>query len=75
MIFNTTKTRQTIQTPFRDTDSGCTSYLAVSKLCVPETDLSKITKELFQRYQNSKGEEYYKVSYQLVLTAVSVVAV
>lgn len=68
---NSSKTQLTIQIPLRHTDSRYTYYLAVSKLCVVETDLSKIPKELFQRYRNSTGKEYYKVLYQLVLTPMS----
>ena len=43
-------------------------FAAVSKLCCFEADLSKIPKELFEKHQNSKGEEYYKIVFQLVLT-------
>lgn len=41
---------------------------AVSKLCELEADLSRIPKELFEKRRNSKGKEYYKINYQLVLT-------
>ena len=42
--------------------------LAMSKLCELEADLSRIPKELFEKCRNSKGKEYYKINYQLVLT-------
>lgn len=40
----------------------------MSPLCELETDLSKIPKALFEKHRNSKGKEYYKINYQLVLT-------
>lgn len=44
------------------------SIPAVSKLCELEADLSRIPRELFEKCRNSKGKEYYKINYQLLLT-------
>ncbi|CAG8890324.1 unnamed protein product [Penicillium egyptiacum] len=44
---------------------------SVSKLCVVEADLSRIPKELFTKKTNSRGKQFYHVSYDLVLTPTS----
>ncbi|KAJ5977810.1 hypothetical protein N7501_001152 [Penicillium viridicatum] len=52
-------------TPPAENDSS------VAKLCVLETDLGRIPKELFEKKRNSKGKQFYQVNYQLVLTPTS----
>ncbi|KAJ5186887.1 hypothetical protein N7449_009881 [Penicillium cf. viridicatum] len=54
-----------IATPPEEKDSS------VAKLCVMEADLSRIPKELFEKKRNSKGKQFYHVSYELVLTPTS----
>ncbi|KGO76318.1 Heat shock protein 70 family [Penicillium italicum] len=44
---------------------------SVSKLCEMEADLSRIPKELFTKKTNSKGTQFYHVSFDLVLTPTS----
>lgn len=41
------------------------------KLCTLEADLNEIPQELFDRRRNSKGQEYYRISFDLVLTPAS----
>ncbi|KAJ5542738.1 hypothetical protein N7461_008741 [Penicillium sp. DV-2018c] len=43
----------------------------VTKLCRVEADLSRIPKELFEKRTNSKGQHYYHIDYELVLTPAS----
>ncbi|KAI9043281.1 Hsp70 family protein [Aspergillus affinis] len=41
------------------------------KLCTLEADLTKIPRSLFVKRRNSKGVEYYDISYVLVMTSAS----
>ncbi|KOS38019.1 hypothetical protein ACN38_g11178 [Penicillium nordicum] len=54
-----------MDTPPKERDSS------VAELCELETDLSRIPKELFEKKRNSKGQQFYHVSYDLVLTPTS----
>jgi hypothetical protein len=40
----------------------------VAILCELEADLSRIPRELFQKHTNSKGVDYYRICFDLVLT-------
>ncbi|OQE25757.1 hypothetical protein PENFLA_c008G01281 [Penicillium flavigenum] len=44
---------------------------SVTKLCELEANLSRIPKELFTKKTNSRGKQFYHVSYDLVLTPTS----
>ncbi|KAJ5787881.1 hypothetical protein N7457_002871 [Penicillium paradoxum] len=44
---------------------------SVTTLCEMVADLSRIPRELFTKKRNSKGVEYYHISYDLVLTPTS----
>ncbi|CAG8063897.1 unnamed protein product [Penicillium nalgiovense] len=44
---------------------------SVTKLCELEADLSRIPKELFTKKTNSRGNQFYHVNYDLVLTPTS----
>lgn len=41
------------------------------KLCTLESDLNKIPRRLFRKCRNSKGVEYFKIPYNLVMTPTS----
>lgn len=71
-----------MDTPPKERDSSmspCRQYIrrvlltwtGVAELCELETDLSRIPKELFEKKRNSKGQQFYHVSYDLVLTPTS----
>lgn len=45
--------------------------LGVSTLCEVEADLSKIPVALFDKKQNSKGEVYFRIDFDLVLLPAS----
>ena len=45
-----------------------TLELAIFTLCTVEADLTKVPKGLFSVITNSKGKQYYKVSYVLEMT-------
>lgn len=49
------------------TDNG----IDVSKHCELIADLSKVPKEIFDLRSNSRGQKYYHVDYELVLTPTS----
>ena len=42
--------------------------LAIFPLCTVEADLSKVPKGLFETATNSKGKQYYKISFELEMT-------
>ncbi|CAG7936151.1 unnamed protein product [Penicillium nalgiovense] len=44
---------------------------SITKLCELEADLSRIPKELFTKKINSRGNQFYHVNYDLVLTPTS----
>ncbi|KAJ6050332.1 hypothetical protein N7499_010276 [Penicillium canescens] len=43
----------------------------VAVLCRLEADLSRVPRELFQKHTNSKGVDYYRICFDLVLTPTS----
>ncbi|KAJ5347015.1 actin-like ATPase domain-containing protein [Penicillium brevicompactum] len=52
----------------REPDFRCDRVLP---LCTLESDLSKIPRQLFERKRNSKGIEYFKISYTLTVKPTS----
>lgn len=51
------------------------NFKAVTTLCELEADLSKIPKSPFEKKENSKGQKYYRIDFNLVLTPTSAYSV